>query len=259
MSNIDKQAIDKLIASPSYIPLYHKDFPLILLWTPKSGCTTYNKWFFFQIGLFEKVHQEAEGEVHRYRDFIFRKEPDYTQGLTKNLLDAKKDIHKLVRNPYKRAVSSFLHTICSEWLICKFDSDIYKGLSFKQFLIHLKSLGPTINTIDRHIAPQYIDGEEQFITEYIQLENFNNHITEIEKTYGLLKSPFSQISKSSHHFSERMVQKGEYAEAILTVEKSAGRFPTYESFYNKESKELVKEIFAKDFEIYGYDKDNIII
>ncbi|YCI79642.1 hypothetical protein M1D47_14395 [Bacillus sp. R1-10] len=97
------------------------------------------------------------------------------------------------------------------------------------------------------------------MTEYIQLENFNNHIIEIEKTYGLLKTPLSKISKSSHHFSERMVQKGEYAEAILTVEKSAGRLPTYESFYNKETKELVKEMFANDFEIYGYDKDNIII
>jgi hypothetical protein len=74
--------------------------------------------FFFQIGFFEKVYQGTEGDVHRYRDFVFRKEPDYTQGLTKNLLEAKKDIHKLVRNPYKRAVSSFLHTICNEWLIC---------------------------------------------------------------------------------------------------------------------------------------------
>ncbi|WHX69614.1 sulfotransferase family 2 domain-containing protein [Peribacillus frigoritolerans] len=230
----------------------------MLLWTPKSGCTTYNKWVFLKIGLFEKVLQDTEGDVHRYRDFVYRKEPDYTQGLTKNLLEAKKDIHKLVRNPYKRAVSSFLHTICSEWLICKFDSDINKGLSFKKFLNHLKSLGPNINTIERHIAPQYIDGEEQFITKYIQLENFNNHITEIEKTYGLLKTPHSQISKSFHHFSERMVQKGEYAEAILTVEIFAGRLPTYESFYNKETKELVKVIFAKDFEIYGYDKDNII-
>lgn len=52
--------------------------------------------------------------MYRYRYFVFRKEPDYTQ--VNKLLEAKKDIHKLVLNPYKRAVSSFLHTICAEWL-----------------------------------------------------------------------------------------------------------------------------------------------
>lgn len=74
--------------------------------------------------------------------------------ITKNLLEANKETYKLTRNPYKRAVSSFLHTVSQPWLICIFNSDINKGLSFKQFLYHLKNLGPTINTIDRHIAPQ---------------------------------------------------------------------------------------------------------
>lgn len=28
-------------------PLFHEDFPLILLWSEKSGCTTLLKWFFY--------------------------------------------------------------------------------------------------------------------------------------------------------------------------------------------------------------------
>ncbi|RCK09645.1 hypothetical protein DT075_36330 [Bacillus licheniformis] len=31
-----------------YTPLYAEDFPIILFWIPKSGCTTLNRWFFFQ-------------------------------------------------------------------------------------------------------------------------------------------------------------------------------------------------------------------
>lgn len=251
----NQSIINKLLGS--YIPLYNKDFPLILFWTPKSGCTTLNKWFFYQIGLLEKVSRDTDGDVHRFRDFVYRKEPKYTQELTKNLLGADKHTYKLVRNPYKRAVSSYLHTLSQPWLISIFNSEVYKGLSFKQFLTQLKNMGPNINTIDRHIAPQYIQGEEKFIKNYIQLENFNKHIQKIENNHGLLKSPISLISKSSHHFTERMIQKGDIAEKVFTIEIFTGPFPTFESFYNKETKELVKEIFKKDFEAYGYDKNKL--
>jgi hypothetical protein len=250
----DKQILENLIKS--YIPLYNKDFPLILFWTPKSGCTTFNKWFFFQIGLLEKVNEVKNGKPHSYRSFVYRKEPEYSQQLTANLLETKKDTYKLVRNPYRRAVSSFLHTISHTWLLRVFNSDVNKGLSFKQFLYHLKSLGSDIYQLDRHIAPQYIEGEERFIKNYIYLENFTNQIRKIEEKYGLLSSPLSQLSNSSHHFSNRMVFEGDYAEKILTKELYKGKFPTYKSFYNKETKKLVEEIFKKDFEVYKYNKNN---
>lgn len=250
-----KQIIEKLLI-PSYIPLYNKNFPLVIFWTPKSGCTTVNKWFFFQIGILNNANKDTI-EVHRYRDFVYRKEPSYTQELTTILLKAQKDTYKIVRNPYKRAVSSFLHTICSPWLLVLFNSDINKGLSFKQFLYHLKNLGGAIHTIDRHIAPQYIYGEEHIIKNYIQLETFNNRITEIEHKYKLLKAPISQISKSSHHFSNKMIHSGNFAETTLTYKTLSGNFPTYDSFYDNETKNLVNEIFIRDFEVYNYNQKNI--
>ncbi|CAM3868078.1 sulfotransferase family 2 domain-containing protein [Cytobacillus oceanisediminis] len=252
----DHQLIKRLIGY--YVPLYNKDFPLILFWTPKSGCTTFNKWFFFQIGLIEKV-PNRKGGVHGYRDHVYRKEPVYTQGLTNSLIKGNKDTYKLVRNPYRRAVSSFLHTISNQWLISKFNSDINKGISFKQFLYHLKDLGPAINKADRHISLQYIEGEERFIKNYIKLEKFANQIREIESKYGLLKAPLSQLSTSPHHFSEMMNNRGEFAETVITKEKFEGNFPTFKSFYNNETKRLVKEIYSKDFEVYDYDQDSLNI
>ncbi|MBM7586931.1 hypothetical protein JOC86_003483 [Bacillus pakistanensis] len=248
----DHEVIERLISS--YVPLYNKDFPLILFWTPKSGCTTFNKWFFFQIGLLDKVNAMKEGKPHSYRSYIYREEPKYSQQITLNLLESKKDTYKLVRNPYKRAVSSFLHTLSHTWLKSVFHSYVNDGLSFKQYLHHLKQLGSSVYKLDRHIAPQYIEGEERFINNYIQLEEFTKRIREIEMKYNLLNAPLSELSKSSHHFSDRMTVKGDYAEKALTKDSFNGMFPTYDSFYNKETIELVKEIFKKDFEMYRYKK-----
>ncbi|MDI5788892.1 hypothetical protein PO124_12130 [Bacillus licheniformis] len=73
---------------------------------------------------------------------------------------------------------------------------------------HLKDLGTDINAIDRHLGPQYIEGEEEFVTNYIYLEQFSAQIREIENKYKLLKSPLSQLSQSPHHLSDIMIKKG---------------------------------------------------
>ncbi|TWK10744.1 hypothetical protein CHCC20440_1223 [Bacillus licheniformis] len=152
-----------------YTPLYAEDFPIILFWIPKSGCTTLNRWFFFQNGLLEDVNRRCAGEVHHYRNSIYTQKPNYVKDLLTDLREGKKDTYKVVRNPFRRAVSSFLAAICSPNFICLFNSDINTGLSFTQFLHHLKDLGTDINAIDRHLGPQYIEGEEEFVTNYIYL------------------------------------------------------------------------------------------
>ncbi|MFN2746427.1 MULTISPECIES: sulfotransferase family 2 domain-containing protein [Bacillus] len=240
-----------------YTPLYQKDFPIILFWIPKSGCTTLNRWFFFQNGLWEDAAQTSEGDIHHYRNKIFTQQPDYMNDLSLQLLGRKKDTYKLVRNPFQRAVSSFLTTICSPNFICLFDRDIDTGLSFTEFLYHLKDLGSDIHALDRHLGPQYIKGEEEFVNHYIYLEQFTAQIREIENKYKLLKSPLSQLSKSPHHLSDLMLKKGKFADTVLTISSFDWVLPTYESFYNQETKQLVQDIFMKDFQIYGFDTKHL--
>ncbi len=248
MSANEKQLIEKLI--DMYVPLFSEDFPVIFFWIPKSGCTTLNKWFFFQLGLTEDVQQKTNGEVHGYRNLYFTNTPDYKKRLREHLQEGKKETYKLIRNPYKRAVSSFYSVICSPWLSSLLNVDLNKGLSFTQFLYYLKNLGPNIDIIDRHIGPQYIEGEENYVKKYIKLESFNKQIREIEDLHHLKRAPLAEFSKSPHHFSELMVKQGEYADMILKRDTFNWYFPTYESLYNQETQELVEEIFKKDFEIY---------
>lgn len=238
------------------LPLYDKDFPIIFFWSPKCGCTSLIKWYFFQIGLLQKA-LDYNTWVHYYREEVYEKKENFKDRVTDQLLNGKKDVYKLVRNPYKRAVSSFFTTLNNEHIMkLVYPTGIRNGLSFKQFLYQIKRIGVKKELIDIHIAQQYIEEEEVFIKEYVHLEQFTQEIRDIEKKYNLLKSPISKIINSPHHRTHKMIDKGNqsFAEVIMTQETLRGFLPEYENFYDQETRVLVNDLFKKDFEMYGYTK-----
>ncbi|WP_216828232.1 sulfotransferase family 2 domain-containing protein [Alkalihalobacterium elongatum] len=260
----DGQTLKKLINFRT--PLYNKDFPLILFWSQKSGCTSLVKWFFSQNGLLKKA-LEYHPWIHKYENNVYKKQLNYKKEIMEQIMTSKKDTFKLVRNPYKRAVSSYLfysnhlnkgsrysqiqNEKIMEALFTNNNSN--NNISFKQFLHYIQKVGAT--NVESHFAQQYIDGEEFFINNYIYLENFNKQILEIEEKYGLLKTPLSQITDSHHHYSKRMKHDGNYADMIPDKEFWKKNLPTYDSFYDNETIDLVKEIFKKDFKVYKYNTD----
>ncbi len=62
MKNVNQELLNHVILHKDRIPHFHKDFPLILFWSHRSGCTSLANWFFFQIGLFT--------EAKKYNNFI---------------------------------------------------------------------------------------------------------------------------------------------------------------------------------------------
>ncbi|MGG3572338.1 sulfotransferase family 2 domain-containing protein [Bacillus gobiensis] len=248
-------------------PLRHKDFPLILFWSEKAGCTNFAKWFFYQIG---QLDEAIKHSVHVYRIRMYENEDNYYSYLSDELQQEKKDAVKLIRNPFKRAVSSFLiishycfsshppNRMFHDWeriyqLFYKKGSQ-YNGISFKQFLYYLEKTGTDINIVDGHIGRQYIDGEEELVTKYIKLEQIKKEIKKLEKKYHLKRCPDAVYAqKNDHNFQESMIKNGDFSDEILTRELLLGEcLPKFESFYDQESKELCKSIFKTDFEIYEH-------
>ncbi|MBJ7967886.1 sulfotransferase family 2 domain-containing protein [Bacillus cereus] len=256
--------IKKLIEYAERIPHFHADFPIILFWSHRSGCTSLANWFFFQIGLYEKAMEYAPF-IHYYESNIYKNRNEYYEDLEVELLKLKKDTIKLVRNPYKRPVSSFLVLYDNPYSLKQWeeireyfynDKNSPKGISFKQFLYYLKDIGPNSSHLDQHFSQQYIEGEEKIIKQYIKLENFNTIIPKLEKEYGLLSSDISLLTNSSHHRAHQMIYKGNYADKDITNPQFPS-LPTYRSFYDEQAIKLVSEIFTDDFEIYGYKKGDI--
>lgn len=247
------------------LPHYHEDFPIILFWSQKSGCTSLLKWFYDQIGILEEV-LHYNPWVHYYDSQVFKRRPGYKDDIINNILLEKKDIYKLVRDPYRRAVSQFLILATAkgsshwenEWKkVRKFfynNPMSERGITFKQFLQYIRDA----KNYDNHFAPQYVPGEEEFVRKYIYLENFNKQMKKIEKKYHLKKSNLLELTTSSHHFSSNMVLEGDFANIEISeyTFSNERKFPKYTSFYDEEAIQLVNTVFAKDFEIYGYRKLN---
>jgi Sulfotransferase family len=260
VSNLSKKEQVILVSTLTshLLPLYKKEFPIIFFWSPRSGCTTLIRWFFFQNGLLQKATQYNPW-VHSYRMEVFEKENHYRGAVVEQLLAGKKDTYKLVRNPYRRAVSSFLASIDNEKIMQEIAPNRTNLLSFKEFLYLIKNIGVTKDRINSHIAQQYDEREEQLIKNYVRLENFTSEMKTIENKYRLLDSPILSISNSSHHLSGKMVEKGAFADIKMSLKPYGKTLPTYESFYDQETKDLVRELFKKDFEKYGYNQSNITV
>ncbi len=192
---------------------------------PKSGCTSLAKWFFYQIDLLQTALNYSPF-IHNYEYDIYKNAPAYSLRLGIALREKQKETFKLVRNPYKRAVSSFVSLIAPpyienpEWKpIRKFlyqDENSSKGLSFKQFLYYLLINGAQANSINPHFTKQYIADEEKYVTNYIYLENFNQDMKALEKRFELKNAPINEFSTSWHHQTPSMIYKGNFSESDIT-------------------------------------------
>ncbi|HHL0974578.1 TPA: RNA methyltransferase, partial [Bacillus cereus] len=82
-------------------------------------------------------------------------------------------------------------------------------------------------------------------------ENFSTEIVSLEQIYQLKTSPLHILTKSRHHQKDRAIFKGNFADADIT-DPLFPRLPTYDSFYDYETIQLVQDIFNKDFTTYKY-------
>lgn len=248
-------------------PLYDEKMPIMLLWSQKAGCTNLTKWFFYQVDLYDQA-LEYHPSVHVYKAGKFFNQENYLQNIAKN--HHKIDVVKLVRNPYKRAVSSFLtfsHYCYSsrrknigmhrDWekvyALFYNKKPPYKGLSFKQFLYYLDEVGASATQVDGHLAQQYIEGEEHLDIQLIKVENLSEDIKRLEKSYRLKQSPPSLISQQKNHHGTKMSLDEDHSNIPITSEMLlSGKLPSYEYFYDEENFELCTKIFKKDIDQYRY-------
>jgi hypothetical protein len=255
--------------------LHDPEFPVILVFTPKAGCTSLTKWFLFQVGKLEEA-TAYHTWIHRYRMNVLCRQENYRQDGTRMIRRRKKPVVKLVRDPYSRAVSSFLSTLNNahgrtpkSWaheLVVAARTRAGKpvdggtALSFRDFAGFIAANGTGQGQINGHVARQHIDGEEQLVGRIIKLERFADDIRQLESEYGLAASPLDLITRSQHHRSAS--QDGATApvwspdteiptEQVRQFRKSG--VPSYGALYDEETRRLVREGFAADFEAYGYE------
>lgn len=260
MSDLQKkkeEAIPGMIAEP--IPLFHREFPIIFFWNPKCGCTTLVKWFYFQIGILDQANKYSEW-IHTYRENVYELQPNHKINLRNELLNLKKNTYKVIRNPYKRAVSSYIAALAMPEIMRQIAPNIKEGLSFRQFLYRIEEIGVKREVINSHVAQQYVDGEELFVQNYINLENLNSELRKLESKYKLLQSPLDVLTQSHHHVAQKMntTVKESFADVNLYSYIRNSTLPPYQNFYDAETKRLVFELYEQDFIMLGFDPDQLL-
>jgi hypothetical protein len=254
------------------IPLYHPDFPFIILWSQKAACTPVTKWFFLQLGLL--TDEMLQGiRVHRFEK-SYKSRSGYLEDLCAELVAGTKPVIKFVRDPYARAYSSYLG-ICSEastkpefWGYARkqiiFDLTGSSRLmeytfSFFQYLHWLEKQDRY--SLNSHIAPQFLPRDEFMTIRPVKIEALAENLKGLEHEFHLRYSVSDNpaILESDHFRTKSSALNDAAALSLLElgvpIRKSPDfPFVKFDSQLGKGTKyeQLVLNCFRQDVVLYGY-------
>jgi len=211
-----------------YHGVYFYNPNIIFEWSPKAGNTNFKKT------LIKNYELKNKENLIRYIN--------KNKVTKKDLLNTKWYRVKLIRSPYLRAVSCYLHIIIKEARL---------NLSFEEFLSILKNkkvkyLGKKKYIISHHCGEQYNE-EDKYINKFLYLENPEN-IEELNAKTGL---NLNLNSNQPHHTS--YIKTYPYYVGHLKFKKNKTGFPPYYCFYSEKSLQLVQEAFPNDTTKYDYE------
>jgi len=254
------------------LPLQHADFPVVVCWSAKSGCTTVLKWFLAHNGLLEEATAYS-GWIHDYRQHRLERASGYRRQCKKLFNDSRRDkyIIKVIRDPASRAVSSFLHVLrvshdTEHWPVAiavahwKEVAGLsrQRGLSFRQFLQFVNAEQLKKSSLETHIRPQYDSNQDPRVHAYVRLENLTVDLELVEEHCELPHVNLGELSKSSHHNLPTATHAwpanvSEVAADYDTL-KELGT-PSAKDFLDPETQLLIQTTYWSDYEAYGHHYD----
>ena len=230
----------------------------IIDYSPKAGCTIIVKTWFDYMGVLDEAlnfevfrkGRKIKGWVHNFTETFLQR----FGGISGDDLYSSDFIKiKYVRNPYNRAVSSYIHCCKHPFL---FEEFAETNPSFNEFLLLLYSKKLGINCGHEHYRLQNSFPKVEY-DDIIKIENLKNETKKLNKKYDLnLNYSFNCKSMPWHH----QVEKKNKIDNFFNISASDVRkylfknknLPVYDSFYNDEIKQIVYEIYKIDIKTYGY-------
>lgn len=219
---------------------------IILEWSAKAGCTIGTKLFFRHLGILEEA-ESYHRWIHTFRTREFYKRYGITRH--KDLCSPEFTKIKIVREPFNRAVSSYIHLMkFPEPELCRHAGSSRPDISFKEYLSFISSRN--LFFCNPHYGTQYKYYETEGIAfDYIiRLENLERDLDRLNKNLGLNLDATGLTS--AHHV--RKSPKPQTSAADKKWSELRRPFPAYESFYDAETEWIVANLYSKDFNAYGY-------
>ncbi len=240
-------------------PLFCDNPPLALFFVPKSGCTFAIKWFFCQAAVLEDALSH-HWFAHQYRREVFNKTVDASRIIQDFLGGREISIVKVVRNPYMRAVSSYIHAVKTGYEDERIGEFLGRSIintdtfSFREFAFYLE--GSSLRRCDPHHGVQIHMSEELGLVRpryVVKLESSFDELRRVEVELGLRETDLKALADSPHHAKKE--ETSEWCGDKRYIRSATTSFPQTINFYDKELQEKVAELYRVDFEAYGYDAD----
>ncbi len=232
---------------------------IVIAWSAKCASTFVMKWFFYQKEQLSKA-LSYHSWIHKYFEEVYLKSSNYQKNMFRfNFFKSNYRCFKIIRNPYARAVSSYIHFVKTGYNAHD-KTIIYHGLgksknidlSFVEFLeAHI--LIPT-EQFNIHMQPQTNELDDILKFNYIKLEDLEGEISKIEKEHSLKPSNFKQLSRSHHRqqYQEEIKTTKSTANTAYTKALIHAQTPHWKSFLDKDTIEMINEIYAQDFRLLAY-------
>jgi len=240
-------------------PLLNPDAAMMVVWSPKSACTTIFVWFAATIGKLEEAR--AARDVHRYRRDAYAASELYQRGL-KRPVEAYRMV-RVIRDPFLRAASIYRHALRTDILDRKGGAaaalDRRAGFSFLTFLDHVGALLP--NTADAHLRAQVHPVETALAPEVvinISRQNLFAELNRVEASFGLPRTDFDALAWLHRREDRRSAKPAAFAGEGADqhpFDAAAARglkpWPDYGQLLTPAARARIEALYAADFKAYA--------
>lgn len=238
----------------SPVPLLFPPRGLGLIWSAKSACTTAILWYLSVAGFLEEA-LAYDSWPHKYREKVLPEIARYQEWLM-NTDPRKLAWVRVIRDPYRRAISSFRHAL--QWANL-YSQDLkldpaQDGLSFDSFLSRLEN--SDIANCEIHFRQQHHPLEQAIRPAWVinadrrpLLQALLDLATPTTDARRRLEDEISRIS--SFHHARRRLNHGDVSKNPFSIPYTSQDWPEYENFLNASTRRKIERIYAADFSAYA--------
>ena len=234
-------------------PLVDFERKIGLIWSAKSACSLSVLWFFAVTGRLREALEHNKWP-HAYRGEVFN-HLQFTLARDNHLTSAETRWVRVMRDPFKRAVSSYRHFLLHD--IERDQGGAFlgapvneRGLSFNEFLTYLETRD--IKLCDIHLRQQWTSVEKSCLQPTI----INADTSDLEQK---LSSIFKIDQENTRLFTESRdwifplhnakIEKMPHINSsnIMKREQVFEKWPGVSAFDNIKTRKMVHKIYAEDY------------
>ena len=237
-------------------PILFPNHNIALLLTGRAGSTFAMKWYMHQ----NKMESEYPRWIHNHRNKVILPSEWHGQRCEELANGAEFTMVRFTRNPFNRAVSSYLHSIRNPPvftpIVDYYDmpADSTKTYTFVEFLNYLAQVGPT--RVNQHLGLQanFLESIHE-LDAFCRIEDGLDGLNAFERTLGLDEvsgSEYVELRASGHHIDYAQNPDSSVPNMRFGLGERKVPYPSPDRFYDEQTEPMVRQIFAEDFERFGY-------